>query len=111
MLSASDKLLVDRYLDNSLTGVELNEFLNRLERDENFKKDVSFHNKLIDGILEAEDLRLKQYIIDATGYRKTLIPQSLKLIIAFLVITGAGIILWDYVGPGSNEGKRVFTWN
>jgi hypothetical protein len=112
MLSAEDKLLVDRYIDNTLTGIELQSFLARLENDESFRKEVSFHNKLIEGINEAEDHRLRQYVIDATGYRRRLVPMSLKLIITFLIITGGGITYWEYIGPGSNGDKRnFFTWN
>ena len=111
MLSQEEKLLVDRYLDNTLTGIELSDFLNRLENDFAFKTHVSFHNKLIEGLCEAEDYRLIQYSMDAIGYKKTLVPFSLKLIITFLIITGIGITLWEYIGPNSTgEKHNYFTW-
>src|SRR6185295_12703245 len=99
MLSPEDKLLVDRYLDNSLTGIELRDFLTRLEKDELFKAEVSFHNKLVQGIIEAEDHRLREFVIEAIGYKKPLIPMSLKLILAFIIFTFGGIIYWEYIGP------------
>jgi hypothetical protein len=112
MLSQEDKLLIDRYLDNSLTGLELRDFLSRLETDEKFKREVSFHNMLVEGITEAENKRLVLYISQSTGYKKRLIPFSLTLIFTFLLVTFGGIIFWDYIGPGSSGIKHnYFSWN
>jgi hypothetical protein len=111
-MSHEEKLLIDRYLNNTLTGLELRDFLNRLETDENFKKQVSFHNKLIEGIIRAEDRRLIHEIEKAIGYRKPAIPFALKLIFTFLFITISGIVLWNYIGPDSTGKKRnYFSWN
>lgn len=97
--------MIDRYLDNSLTGVELKDFLDKLESDDEFKKAVSLHNLLIEGIQEAEDKRLKDAIERSINYRKPLIPVGLKLIILFLIITTIGISLWNYIEPDST-GRR-----
>ena len=107
-----EKLLIDRFLENSLTGFALQEFLDKLESDDEFKKHVSFQNLLIEGIQETEDKRLKTSIENFIDYKKTFIPYALKLIIVFLIITGGGITLWNYIDPDSAEKKQnYFTLN
>jgi len=112
MMTQENKLLIDRYLENSLTGVELKEFLDKLESSEEFKKEVSFHNLLVEGIHEAEDKRLKDAIEKVINYRKPKIPVALKLILTFMIVTALGISLWNYIGPDSS-GKKYdyFTFN
>lgn len=105
-MTTQDRSLIDRYIDNSLSGVELKEFMDRLESDESFRKSVSFHNLLIDSIQVAEDSRIEKAIVEKIGYKKPLIPTGLKLIITFLFITGSGIILWQYIGTGTLQSRR-----
>ena len=92
-MTTQERSLIDRYIDNSLSGVELKEFMDKLDSDENFRKSVSFHNLLIESIQVAEDNRVEKSIVEKIGYKKPLIPTGLKLIITFLFITGTGIIL------------------
>lgn len=111
-MTTQERSLIDRYIDNSLSGVELKEFMDKLERDENFRKQVSFHNLLIESIQIAEDTRLEKSIVDQIGYKKPLIPSGLKLILTFLFITAIGITLWQYVGTGTLQTrKRIFSWD
>ncbi len=113
ILEVSDKerVLIDRYLDNSLSGVELKEFMDRLENDEQFRKVVSFHNLLVESIQEAENSRLENNLIELINYKKPLIPSALKLILIFLAITFVGITLWEYIGPGtSNPKNKLFSF-
>ncbi len=101
-----ERLLIDRYIDNSLSGVELKEFIDRLENDDQFRKVVSFHNLLVESIQDAENARLENSLIDLINYKKPLIPSALKLILIFLSITFVGITLWEYIGPGSTKPKN-----
>lgn len=113
ILEVSDKerVLIDRYLDNSLSGVELKEFMDRLENDEQFRKVVSFHNLLVESIQDAENSRLENNLIELINYKKPLIPSALKLILIFLAITFVGITLWEYIGPGtSNPKNKLFSF-
>ncbi|MBP6532007.1 MAG: hypothetical protein KA285_01925 [Bacteroidia bacterium] len=105
-MTTQERSLIDRYIDNSLSGVELKEFMDKLESDESFRKSVSFHNLLIESIQVAEDGRVEKAIIEKIGYKKPLIPTGLKLILTFLFITGVGIILWQYIGTGSLQSRR-----
>ena len=104
-MKQEEKILIDRYLENSLTGIELKEFLDRLENDVKFRNEVSFQNLLIEGIQLAEDKRLIDSIEKFISYRKPAIPTALKLIVTFFIITIGGIILWNYIGPDS-VGKK-----
>ena len=104
-MTQDERLFVDRYLAGSLTGLELKEFIDKLESNEDFKKDVSFHNLLIEGIYEAENKRVTSAIEKHIGYEKPFVPIALKLIVTFLVFTAGGIVLWNYIGP-DKEAKR-----
>ena len=104
-MTQDERLFVDRYLAGSLTGLELKEFIDKLESNEDFKKDVSFHNLLIEGIYEAENKRVTSAIEKHIGYEKPFVPIALKLIVTFLIFTAGGIVLWNYIGP-DKEAKR-----
>jgi hypothetical protein len=107
-MNQEEMLLIDRYLENALTGYELKKFLDRLESDEEFRKEVSFHNLLIEGIQEADDNRIKQLIEKQIDYKRPLVPFALKLIVTFFIITVSGIVLWNYVDTGSSGVRRKY---
>lgn len=107
-MKQEEKLLIDRYLENSLTGIELKDFLDKLESDETFKKEVSFQNLLIEGIQYSEYKRHITLIKESIDYKKTSVPFSLKLIFTFLLITTGGIVLWNYIDPGSTGEKHNY---
>lgn len=102
------RILIERYLDGSLSGLELQQFMDRLERDDDFRRKVSFQNLLQEGIQMADDDRIKQALVSATGYKKSKVPFGLKLIATFFLVTLLGIILWDYVGTNSNHSPRSY---
>ncbi len=103
-----ERILIERYLDGSLSGLELQQFMDRLERDDDFRRKVSFQNLLQEGILMSDDDRIKQALVSATGYKKSKVPFGLKLIATFFLVTLLGIILWDYVGTNSNHSPRSY---
>lgn len=107
-MTQEERQLIDRYIDNSLTGVELRDFIDKLEADVDFKKKVSFHNLLIEGIQEAEDKRLISLIEKSLHYKKPKVPFALKLIVTFFLVTIGGITLWNYIGPGSTGERRNY---
>lgn len=105
-MTQQERALIDRYIDNSLSGVELKDFMDRLENDENFRKTVVLQNLLVESIQKADDSRIEKEIISSINYRKPRIPSGLKLILIFLVITTVGITLWEYIGTGTSMRKR-----
>lgn len=110
-MTQQERSLIDRYIDNSLSGVELKEFMDRLESDTHFRKTVGFQNLLIESIQMAEDRRIEKELISSIGYRKSLIPFGLKLIITFLFITTCGIVLWQYIGTSTRQkGRNIFNF-
>ena len=100
-----ERSLIDRYINNSLSGIELKEFMDRLESDESFRKSVAFQNLIVESIQTFEDLRLENGILKQLNYKKPLIPSGLKWILIFLSIVFFGIILWEYIGVGTYQKK------
>jgi|SRR6185436_10072030 len=101
----SDKILIDRFVTGGLTGIELDEFNQRMESYESFRKAVQFHQVLVSGILLARENELKGKVMANVHYRKNRIPFALKMIVTFLVVTIIGISLWFYVDTDSS-GRR-----
>ena len=107
------RLLIDRYLANSLSGMELQKFIERLSEDELFRKEVLFQNLIVDAIRQAHDNQLQSAILSEIKYKKAKVPFGLRLIILFLAITISGIMLWDFIGSGpvNNSKKPLFSFN
>ena len=80
------RLLIDRYLANSLSGMELQKFIERLSEDELFRKEVLFQNLIVDAIRQAHDNQLQSAILSEIKYKKAKVPFGLRLIILFLAI-------------------------
>ncbi len=101
------RLLIDRYLANSLSGMELQKFIERLSEDESFRKEVLFQNLIVDAIRQSHDTQLQSAILAEIKYKKAKVPFGLRLIILFLAITISGIMLWDFIGSGPvNKSKK-----
>jgi len=112
-ISPEIRLWIDRYLNGQLSGSELQEFMERLEKDESFRREVSFQNLLVEGIRAAADDELVDRIVADIGYRKPRVPLALKLIITFVILTAGGIILWNYTGSdqaSTFRDKLAFTF-
>lgn len=108
-LNQPDRQLIDRYLNGELSGIELDNFQNRLQHDEVFKSRVGFQNLLRSGIILSKEEELRKKILEKIKFKKTRVPLALKLIVTFLIVTGAGITLWFYVGTESaTQDKRFF---
>lgn len=108
-LNQPDRHLIDRYLNGELSGIELDNFQNHMQRDAQFNQQVNFQNLLRSGIISSKEEELKKKILEKINFRKSRVPFSLKLIVTFLIVTGAGITLWFYVGTeSSTQQKRFF---
>ncbi len=107
-MGIEEKQLIDRYLQNKLTGFELKSFHDRMETDSNFRKKISFHNLLIECIQETENKRVINSLQNYIGYKKPAVPFALKLIVTFFIVTLSGIVLWNYLGPGSTGNKHTY---
>lgn len=112
-ISLEERLLIDRYLEGALSGLELQKFMERLDADEAFRTAVSLQNLLIEGIVRCADNELHESLLESLNYRKSSIPLGLKLILTFFVITFSMIILWNYIGTDTSKDKRhflTFSW-
>src|SRR5689334_1185880 len=107
-LSISERHLVDRFLNGELSGLELEEFNQRLISDNAFSKAVELQKVIYAGIKDAREETLRKKIKSAINYRKAVIPFGLKLILVFLVILVLGITFWSYVG---NEFEKYKPYN
>ncbi|MFZ7183222.1 MAG: hypothetical protein ACO1G7_07080 [Bacteroidota bacterium] len=96
---------MDRYLEGSLSGIELQQFMEKLEQDVEFRHRVSLRNLMIEGIRQAADEELQARIEASIRYRKPRVPVGLKLLATFLLVTTAGIVLWNYTGVNSDSDK------
>ena len=111
-LKEEERILVDRYLANEMSGVELQDFLDRLENDVAFRHEVVIQNFVVDAIKDYDDKRILSRLEEAIDYRKSFLPFGLKMILLFLFITVAGIILWDYIGQSPTRNtNHLFTFN
>lgn len=112
-IQSEDRLLIDRYLDGQLSGTELQQFLDRLEKDEDFRKKVSVQNLLIEGIRRQTEQNLAGRLEESLKFRHRKVPASLWMIVVFLFIVFGGIVLWSYLGPGPQIPERglfSFSW-
>ena len=107
-LTDEERNLVERYLDNGLTGNELHSFLDRLETDPAFREEVSFQILLHEGINHSENSRLNELILKNINYKNGGVPLSLKLIFIFLLLTGSGLIVWNYIGPEETGHRSAY---
>jgi len=106
----NDKLLVERYLQGELSGLELEKFSERLSADEGFKRAVEFQQLIHEGIKEAGEERLKELIQSSINYRRPSVPWGLKLILSFFFVTAIGVSLWFYLGTDQPSNKQDRSW-
>jgi hypothetical protein len=112
-VSPEERLLIDRYLDGTLSGLELQRFMERLDSDEEFRAVVSMQNLLVEGIVISADKELHRELLQSLAYRKPRVPMGLKLIFTFFLVTILGLVLWNYIGPDSGTEKKhflTFSW-
>jgi hypothetical protein len=106
--SIHERHLIDRYLNGELSGLELEEFNNRLSSDGGFLQVMELQKVIYNGASHAREEEIKRKIRCSINYRKTFVPFALKLIITFFFILILGILFWSYVG---NEFERFKPYN
>jgi len=107
-LSIHERHLIDRYLNGELSGIELEEFNQKLIADADFKKTMELQQLIYAGVAHAREEEIREKISASIKYRKPGVPFPLKLIIAFLLIIIFGITFWSYVG---NDFDRLKPYN
>src|SRR5215216_5215089 len=107
-LSIHERHMVDRYLNGELSGIELEEFKEKLKATAAFAHEVELQKVIYSGIAHAREEEIKRKIRAAINYRKARVPFALKLILVFLVILVFGITFWSYVG---NEFEKFKPYN
>jgi len=109
-ITIEDRHLIDRYLLDDISGIERENFLQRLKDDKVLNQQVEIQRLIYAGIQKANQDKLKRDIISALDYRKPVVPIPLKMIVTFLVITAVGISLWFYVGNESANKDQSKSW-
>ena len=109
-VNIEDRHLIDRYLNNDISGIELQNFLQRLKENETLVKQVEIQKLIYAGVQKANHDNLKEVIISSLDYRKPSIPNALKMIVTFLVIIVIGISLWFYVGNETANKDQSNSW-
>ena len=105
-----DRHIIDRFLQGDLSGIERENFNQRVREDEKFRGEVELLKIIYSGIHKANQDKLKSMILSSLNYRKPTIPFALKMIVTFLVVTGVGITLWFYVGNESANKDQSKSW-
>lgn len=95
-MNAQERKQADRYLDNELTGSDRESFEKLINENGDLSRDIAFHRLLREGIRNADDKRLSDSIEKFIDYRRPAVPYPLQLTLLFLVITVAGILIWNY---------------
>jgi hypothetical protein len=108
MISQPERDLIDRFINGELSGIDLANIQRRIDEDEQFSKKVNFQKLLRSGILFSKEDELKKFIIQKISFKRSRIPFSLKLIVTFLIVTGAGITLWFYVETDSSTTNKKY---
>jgi len=109
-VNIEDRHLIDRYLQDDISGIELQNFLQRLKEDGPFAKQVEIQKLIYAGVEKANHDSLKDIIITSIDYRKPAIPNALKMIVTFLVIIVLGSSLWFYVGNETANKDQSNSW-
>ncbi|MBI1221326.1 MAG: hypothetical protein GC180_01880 [Bacteroidetes bacterium] len=85
--------LFDRYFRGELSQEELDDFLERLKSDEEFKKELEMYQLLVEGIREHERQELKAFLVDKARVRFMGNPWSKAWTYASAaIIAGFGIL-------------------
>lgn len=107
-----DDRLIDRYLQGAVSGIEQQEFRDRLDKDSAFRERFEFRKLLIAGISLAADESIRKEIIAAIGYRRSGIPFGLRLLFVFLLVLISVLFAWNYLGNEQGGEKPVlsFRW-
>ena len=109
-MNIEDRHLIDRYLQEDISGIELENFLQRLKSDDDLARQVEFQRLIYNGIQKANRDKLREVIISSINYRKPVVPFALKMIVTFLVVTVIGISLWFYVGNETANRDQSNSW-
>jgi hypothetical protein len=109
-MNIEDRHLIDRYLQDDISGIELENFLQRLKVDEAFAKQVEMQRLIYAGIQKANIDNLKKVVVSSLDYRKPAIPLALKMIVTFMVVIVVGISLWSYLGNETANKDMSNSW-
>jgi hypothetical protein len=109
-MNIEDRHLIDRYLRNDISGIELENFLQRMKADDVLAKQVDMQRLIYAGIQKANLQNLRDVIISSLDYRKPAVPLALKMIVTFIFITVIGISLWSYLGNETANKDMSNSW-
>ncbi|MFM2207136.1 MAG: hypothetical protein RL213_1111 [Bacteroidota bacterium] len=112
VFSTEDCRSADRFIDGTLTGSERSAFEIRLSDDEGLRKRMTLREWTVAGVRQAADEELAGEIVKSLGYRKSLMPFGLKMILGFAAVLTVVVLGWSYLGSEKAGDRPVlsFRW-
>ncbi len=112
MIHPDDHILIERFIEGTLSGSELKVFQERMTEDEKFKEAVEFHNLLLSGISLSREQELSDYILSNVSIKQYTPRSVVAIVIVMLIIIASGIGVWNYLEKDAATGNRnLFTNN
>lgn len=110
--SGSEARRSDRYLEGALTGSELSDFQNRLLQEPGLEGRIAFRREVIQGVRQASDDLLAKEVASTIGYRRSVLPFGLKLLLGFGSVILVVLLGWNYLGSDTASDRPVlsFRW-
>src|SRR4051812_11148282 len=97
MISAHDHILIERFIEGTLTGIELKEFQERMTGDNVFRSEVEFYYLLFSGIRLSREQELTEYITSGVSVKHYTPRSVIAIVIVMLIIIVSGVGVWNYV--------------
>lgn len=104
-MQTEDKHLADKFISGLLTGIERENFLQRIQNDVQLKQYVAFRKSLIDGIKSSYYNDLISEVQSHIQPKRKQMPFALRLTLAFLALTFAGVIFVYITDDDHKIGK------
>jgi hypothetical protein len=86
-----------KYINDELTGVELNDFLKSLAEDPAFAAEVAMAQKIKIGLVNNYKRKVNIAVDESLNFKKRAMPFELKLTMGFIIFTLIGITLWTFI--------------
>ena len=107
-----DHILIQRFVEGTLTGTELKDFQEKMTANETFRNEVEFHYLLFSGIRHAREQELINYVTSNVAL-KSYTPRSvIAIVIVMLIIIVSGVGVWNYLEKDvAVTNKHFFTFD
>lgn len=108
MISTQDHIIIERFIEGALTGIELKEFQERMTSDGSFKDEVEFYHLLYSGISRSREHELTDFITSNVSVKHYTPRSVIAIVIVMLIIIISGVGMWNYVEKDAESGNKNF---